>query len=107
MVQSLLLVNVGMELAMATVVIGSLYKNPSAEFSITDSESSWYGKNTIHHNLTQYNKTSEYRTLSVTEIVSVFSEGSVCSMFIVCFRKCIHYLEVFARVGFTAVVPKY
>lgn len=43
MVQSLLLVNVGMELAMATVVIGSLYKNPNAEFSITDSESSWYG----------------------------------------------------------------
>jgi len=47
MVQSLLLVNVGMELAMATVVIGSLYKNPKAEILLTDSESSWYGKNTI------------------------------------------------------------
>jgi len=45
MVQSLLLVNVGMELAMATIVIGSLYKNPNAEFELTDTESSWYGKN--------------------------------------------------------------
>ncbi|KAF0763715.1 facilitated trehalose transporter Tret1-like [Aphis craccivora] len=42
-VQSLLLVNVGMELAMATVVIGSLYKNPNAEFHLSDNESSWYG----------------------------------------------------------------
>lgn len=87
MVQSLLLVNVGMELAMATVVIGSLYKNPNAEFLITDSESSWYGKNTIHHNLTQYNNTPEYRALSVTEIVLLYSGGSVCSMFIVCSQK--------------------
>lgn len=44
MVQSLLLVNVGMELAMATIVIGSLYKNPNAEFLLSDSQSSWYGK---------------------------------------------------------------
>jgi len=35
-----------MELAMATVVIGSLYKNPKAEFVLTDTESSWYGKHT-------------------------------------------------------------
>jgi len=45
-VQSLLLVNVGMELAMSTIVIGALYKKPHAEFALTESESSWYGKNT-------------------------------------------------------------
>lgn len=43
-VQSLLLVNVGMELAMSTIVIGALYKKPHAEFALTESESSWYGK---------------------------------------------------------------
>ncbi|VVC43199.1 Hypothetical protein CINCED_3A012734 [Cinara cedri] len=43
MVQSLLLVNVGMELSICTIVIGSLYKNPNAEFHLSVTNSSWYG----------------------------------------------------------------
>lgn len=43
-IQSLMLVNVGMELAMPTLVIGSIYKNSKAEFVLSNSQSSWYGK---------------------------------------------------------------
>lgn len=47
MVQSLMLVNVGMELAITTIVIGALYKKKDSEFELSDSESSWYGKNKL------------------------------------------------------------
>lgn len=50
--QSLLLVNVGMELAISTVVIGSLYNKPDAEFVLTDSESSWFGKHRFDETVT-------------------------------------------------------
>lgn len=44
-----MLVNVGMELSMSTLVIGSLYKNPNAEFELSAYESSWYGKKLLQY----------------------------------------------------------
>eukprot|EP00102_Acyrthosiphon_pisum_P015845 XP_008186584.1 PREDICTED: facilitated trehalose transporter Tret1 isoform X2 [Acyrthosiphon pisum] len=41
--QSFLLINVGMEMAMSTVVIQQLYQNSESEFSLTLTEISWYG----------------------------------------------------------------
>ncbi|CAI6345707.1 unnamed protein product [Macrosiphum euphorbiae] len=41
--QSFLLMNVGMEMGMPTVVIQQLYQNSGSEFSLTLSEISWYG----------------------------------------------------------------
>ncbi|XP_050533260.1 facilitated trehalose transporter Tret1-like [Daktulosphaira vitifoliae] len=41
--QSLLLVNLGMEIMMPTLVLGELYKNSNIGFSLTDTEASWYG----------------------------------------------------------------
>jgi len=41
--QSFLLINVGMEMGMPTVVIQQLYQNSGSELSLTLSEISWYG----------------------------------------------------------------
>jgi len=41
--QSFLLVGLGMELGMPTVVIQQLYQNPDSDFSLTLTEISWYG----------------------------------------------------------------
>lgn len=41
--QSFLLVGLGMELTMSTIVIQDLYNNPKSEFSLTTSQVSWYG----------------------------------------------------------------
>lgn len=42
--QSFLLVRLGMELTMSTIVIQDLYKNPKSDFSLTTEQVSWYGK---------------------------------------------------------------
>ncbi|KAL4143636.1 hypothetical protein QTP88_005948 [Uroleucon formosanum] len=41
--QSFLLVGLGMELTMSTIVIQDLYNNPKSEFSMTTEQVSWYG----------------------------------------------------------------
>ncbi|XP_025205280.1 facilitated trehalose transporter Tret1-like [Melanaphis sacchari] len=41
--QSFLLVGLGMELTMSTIVIQDLYNNPKSDFSLTTSQMSWYG----------------------------------------------------------------
>lgn len=41
--QSFLLVGLGMELGMPTVVIQQLYQNSDSKFSLTLTEISWYG----------------------------------------------------------------
>jgi len=41
--QSFLLIGMGMEIGMPTVVIQQLYQNSDSEFSLTLTEISWYG----------------------------------------------------------------
>jgi len=45
--QSFLLVGLGMELTMSTIVIQDLYNNPKSEFSLTTEQVSWYGKHNV------------------------------------------------------------
>jgi len=45
--QSFLLVGLGMELTMSTIVIQDVYNNQKSEFSLTTEEVSWYGKHNI------------------------------------------------------------
>lgn len=84
-----------MELAMATVVIGSLYKNPKAEFLLSDSESSWYGKNT---NLIQAKLLSIPDTLGQQNVFSAIQrvQFEETSYSLYSKNKNICYLEVFA-----------
>ncbi|XP_050434465.1 facilitated trehalose transporter Tret1-like isoform X2 [Adelges cooleyi] len=42
-VPALLLIGLGMQLTFPTIVIGDLYNNPLAQFTISESQSSWYG----------------------------------------------------------------
>lgn len=62
-VQSLLLVNIGMELSMPTIVIGSLYQNSNAEFVLTNHESSWFGKKLNHINRTNHTLYIVYKVI--------------------------------------------
>ncbi|XP_050533262.1 facilitated trehalose transporter Tret1-like [Daktulosphaira vitifoliae] len=41
--QSLLLINLGMELLMPTIVLGDVYLNKNGEFLLTSTQASWYG----------------------------------------------------------------
>lgn len=42
--QSFLLIGLGMELSMSTIVIQNLYQNSNAKFSLSLNEASWYGE---------------------------------------------------------------
>ena len=42
--QNCLLIEVGLDTAMPTMVIGALHKNPSETLNMNDDEASWFGK---------------------------------------------------------------